>query len=101
VTDDAKDKKKVMMMRNEEKTGKQKNSLLSGINIRFWCWTVGLAAVFGLIHAFGASFSTVVGVYLGYKVLRLFIRLIGQILSIVFTIVFIVILIIIITLIIV
>jgi hypothetical protein len=52
-----------------------------------------------LVHAFGVSVSAAVGVYLGYRVIRLVMRLFGQILSIVFTIISIAILIAIISLI--
>jgi len=85
-------------MRNEEKIRKQKNSLSSGINIRFWSCLAGLAVVAGLIYAFGATIWTAVAIYLGYKVLRLVMRLIGQILSIVFTVISIAVLILIISL---
>jgi hypothetical protein len=44
-------------------------------------------AVIGLIHAFGASFSAAVGVYLGYRVLRLVIRLFSLVMAAVFTLV--------------
>ncbi len=81
------------------KNSETKKLLRLGINIRFWGWVAGLAVVIGLIYAFGASFSTVVGVYLGYRILRLVLRLFGQILSIVFTVVTIFILIAIISLI--
>jgi hypothetical protein len=43
-------------------------------------------AVAGLIRFFGASFSAVVGVlYLGYRVLRLVMRLFGLLVSLVLT----------------
>ncbi len=57
------------------------------IHIRFWGWIAGLAVVIGLIYACGTSVSVLIGVYLGYRVLRLAMRLIGQMLSIVFTVV--------------
>jgi hypothetical protein len=53
---------------------------------------LGLVAVIVLIHAFGASFSAVVEVYLGYRVLRLALRLLGLLVSVVFTVVSIIIL---------
>ncbi|GHT35956.1 hypothetical protein AGMMS49574_26670 [Bacteroidia bacterium] len=55
-----------LIMRNNEKILKQKNSLRSGINISIGLVLVGLAVVFGLIVGFGGTFSAVVGVYLGY-----------------------------------
>ena len=64
-------------MVNNEKILKQKNSLRSGINIRFWLNMVGLALVAWLIWSCGATFSAVVGVYLGYKLLRLVLRIFG------------------------
>lgn len=74
------------------KNSETKKLLRLGIHIRFWGWLAGLAVVAGLIHAFGASISTVVGMYLGYRVIRLVMRLFGQVLSIVFTVVIILIL---------
>jgi hypothetical protein len=91
-------KKMSMIMVNNEKILKQKNSLRSGIHIRFWGCLAGLAVVAGLIWACGATVSAVVGVYLGYKVLRLVLRLIGFVLSAVFTVISIIILITIISL---
>ena len=85
-------------MVNNEKIRKQKNSLRFGINIKFGLLLVVLAVVTGLIWACGATIQTVVGIYLGYKVLRLVFRLIRLVLSSVFTIVSIVILILIISL---
>jgi hypothetical protein len=90
-------KKKVMIMRNEEKIRKQKNSLLWNQH-KIGLGLLGLGAVAGLIYAFGTSFSAVAGVYLGYKVLRLALRLFHLILASVFTVVSIIILIIIISL---
>jgi len=85
-------------MRNNFKNIKTKLPPL-GINIS-WGWLAGLAVVAGLIWADGATISAVVGIYLGYKALRLVMRLFGQIISIVFTAVTIIILITIISLII-
>jgi hypothetical protein len=81
-----------MIMRNEEKIRKQKNSLLWNHH-KIWLGLLGLVAVILLIHAFGASFSAVVGVYLGYKVLRLVLRLFSLVMASVFTVVSIIILI--------
>ncbi|MDR2056995.1 MAG: hypothetical protein LBP83_01700 [Dysgonamonadaceae bacterium] len=78
-------------MRNEEKIKKQ-NSLLWNQH-KIWMGLLGLVAVVVLMHAFGASFSVVVGVYLGYRVLRLVLRLWGLLASVVFTVVSIIILI--------
>jgi hypothetical protein len=85
-------------MRNEEKIRKQ-NFLRN--QHKNWLGLLGLVAVIVLIHAFGASFSTMVGVYLGYRVLRLALRLFSLAMASVFTIIAIVILISIISLVIV
>ena len=61
-------------MRNEEKILKH-NSLRSGIIINFRFGLLGLIAVIGLILAFGATFRAAVGIYLGYKLLKLILRL--------------------------
>jgi hypothetical protein len=90
-------KKNVMIMRNNEKNIETKLPPL-GINIKFWGWLVGLAVVAGLIYAFGATFTTVVGIYLGYKLLRLILRVFGLVISLFYTVVSIVILIAIISL---
>jgi hypothetical protein len=45
----------------------------------------GLAAVVGVLHAFYGSISTIVGVYLGYRILRLLMRLFGLLCATVFT----------------
>jgi hypothetical protein len=79
-------------MRNEEKIRKQKNSLLWNHH-KIWLGLLGLMAVVGLIHLFGASFSAVVGVYLGYRVLRLVMRLFYLVMAVIFTVVSIIILI--------
>jgi uncharacterized membrane protein len=94
-TDDA--KKNVRLMRNIEKIKKQ-NSLSSEIFIKLGLWLMGLGLIAGLIYAFGASFSAVAGVYPGYKLLRLVLRLLGQILALAFTLISIIILIAIISL---
>ena len=86
-------------MRNEEKIRKQKNSLLWNHH-KIGLGLLGFVAVVWLIHLFGASFSTIVGIYLGYKVLRLVMRLFGLLISLVFTLVSIFVLITIISLII-
>lgn len=84
-------------MRNNEKNIETKLSPL-GININSWLKLAGLAAVVGLICAFGATFSTVIGIYLGYKLLRLILRVFGLVVSLFFSLVSIVILIAIISL---
>jgi uncharacterized membrane protein len=89
--------KKVMIMRNEEKIKKQKNSLLWNHH-KIWLGLLGLVAVIVLIHLFGASFSAVTGVYLGYRVLRLVLRLFSLVMAVIFTVVSIAILILIISL---
>ena len=55
------------------------------INIRFWGWLVAITAIVGVFYANGASISLIFGIYLGYKVLRLVMRLFSLFLSIVFT----------------
>ena len=84
-------------MRNNVKNIETKLSPL-GININIWLRLVGLAVVAGLIYGFGTTISTVVGIYLGYKLLRLILRVFGLIISLLFTIVSIMILIAIISL---
>jgi hypothetical protein len=74
-------------MENTEKIRKQFHSLGSELIIKFGGWLLGLVAIIVLIQAFGASLSTVVGIYLGYRVLRLVMRLLGLMLSIVFTVI--------------
>jgi hypothetical protein len=86
-----------MIMRNEEKIKKQKNTLLRNHH-KLWLGLLGLTAVAGLIQLFGASFSTVVGVYLGYRVLRLVLRLFSLVMASVVTVVSIVIMLLIISL---
>jgi succinate dehydrogenase hydrophobic anchor subunit len=81
-----------VLLRNEEKIRKQKNSLLWNHH-KIWLGLLYLTAVIVLIHAFGASFSAVVGVYLGYRALRLVLRLLSLLASVVFTVVFIIVLI--------
>jgi hypothetical protein len=73
-------------MRNEEKIRKQKNSLL-WLPHKLGLGLLGLTAIIVLIYAFRASFSVVVGVYLGYKVLRLVQRFLGSLVSVVFAVV--------------
>jgi len=87
-----------LIMENNEKILKQKNSLRSEIHISFGFLLVGLAVVAGLIYGFGAALSTVIVIYLGYKILRLILRVLGLVLSLFFTVVSIVILIAIISL---
>jgi hypothetical protein len=81
-----------MIMRNEEKIRKQKNSLLWNPH-KIGLGLLGLVAVVVLIHLFGASFSAAVGVYLGYRVLRLVLRLLSLVVTIIFTVVSIIIMI--------
>ena len=81
-----------MIMRNNVKNNETKLPQL-GININSWLRLAGLAAVAGLIYAFGATFSTVIGIYLGYKLLRLILRVFGLVISLFFSLVSIVILI--------
>ena len=71
-------------MRNKEKILKQ-NSLSSRINIRIGLALVGVVAVVWFISAIGTSFSALVAVWLGYKLLRLIFKVIGLVFSFVFT----------------
>jgi len=71
---------------------------LLGIIIKSGMLLLGFVVVLGLIRAFGASVSTVVAVYLGYKVLRLVMRLLGLVTVAIFTLFSIFILLLIITL---
>jgi len=87
-----------MNMRNEEKIRKQKNSLGLRILIKYPGCLPELAAVAGLMYAFGATIRTAIAIYLVYKILMLVMRLIGQIFSIVFSVVSIAVLILIISL---
>jgi len=82
-----------MIMVNNEKIVKQKNSLRSGININFWLRFAGLVVVVGLFWACGATISTIAGIYLGYKLLKLILRIFGLLVSLFISVVFAVILI--------
>jgi hypothetical protein len=82
--DDAKIKKKVIKMVHEIKNRKTKLPQFRFI-IDFGVILAGLTVVIGLLYACDAAFSTVLGVYLGYKALRLVMRLFGLFLSFVFT----------------
>jgi len=77
------------------KNKKQRLPLLK-INIR-----LGLQlAVFGVLYLYSGSISTVLGVFLGYRLLRLIFRLIGLLVTSVFTLISIIFLLLIISLII-
>jgi hypothetical protein len=82
-----------MIMRNIEKIRKH-YSLSSKLLIK----TGLLVAIAGRIYVSGASFSAIVGIYLGYRILRLVLRFFGLVMALVFTGVSICVLIIIITL---
>jgi hypothetical protein len=84
-------------MVHEEKNRKTKLPQFRFI-IDFGVRLAGLAGVAGLLYACGATISTILGVYLGYRILRLVIRLFGLLLSFVLTLISIFILILIITL---
>jgi len=86
-----------MIMVHEEKNKETKLPLL-GINIKFGLYLAGLAVVVGLIWACGATIWTVVEIYLGYRILKLVMRLFGLLLSVVFTVISILILLLIISL---
>ena len=64
-------------MVNNEKILKQRNSLRSEINIRFWVVLADFAGFVCLVLACGLTFRTVVMIYLGYRILRLVLRLFG------------------------
>ena len=66
------------------------------INIRFWGWLAAITAIIVVFCAYGATFYTILGIYIGYKILRLVMRLFGLILSFVFTVISIAILVIVI-----
>ena len=77
------------------KNKKQRLPLLK-INIR-----LGLQlAVFGVLYVYSGSISTVLGVFLGYRLLRLILRLIGLLVTSVFTLISIIVLLLFISLII-
>ena len=78
------DKKKVMNMVHEEKNRKTELPRL-GINIDFGLRLAAILAVVGVFRACGATFSTILGAYIIYRVARLILRLIGQILAITFS----------------
>ena len=86
-----------MIMRNNVKNNETKLPQF-GININSWLRLAGLTAVAGLICAFGTTFSTIVGIYLGYKLLRLILRVFGSVVSLFFSLVSIVIMVLIILL---
>jgi hypothetical protein len=71
-------------MVNEEKNRKTKLPPL-GIIINFGVGCAGLALILGLLKALGATFSTVLGVYLGYRLMWLVMRLFWLLLSVIFT----------------
>ncbi|MDR0873140.1 MAG: hypothetical protein LBN27_06680 [Prevotellaceae bacterium] len=85
-------------MQNEIKILKQLNSLQTGYRIKVWFLLVVLAVVAGLIWACGVTFSAVVGIWLGYKLLRLVLRVLGLVISLFVSLVSIIILIAIISL---
>jgi len=74
-------------MRNNVKNNETKLPPL-GINIKFGWWLVGLAMVVGLIYAFGATISTIASIYIGYKLLKLILRVFGLLISLFIFIVF-------------
>jgi hypothetical protein len=75
--------KKVMKMVHEIKNLKTIKLPPLGIHIRL----AALAAVTGLLYLSGATFSGMVGMYFGYRILRLVGRLSGLLLSVVFTVI--------------
>jgi hypothetical protein len=81
-----------LIMVSNEKIMKQKNSLRSGINISTGLVLAGLAVVLGLLYGFGGTFPAVAGIYPGYRLLRLILRVLGLLLSLFISVVSIVIL---------
>ena len=79
-------KKKVMIMVHEIKKIETKLPRL-GVNIRLWGCLAGFLAVAGLIWACGATIPTVAGIYLGYKLLKLILRILGLVVSILISVV--------------
>jgi hypothetical protein len=75
-----------MIIKNTQKIKKQ-NSLRSELIIKTVVWGLIIGLAIGLIYASGTSFSVVAGVYLGYKILRLVMRLFGLVTALVFTVV--------------
>ena len=67
------------------------------IRISFWLRLALFSAVIGGLYACGATFSTLLGMYIGYKILRLVLRFFRVLISLVYTAVSIVILILIIS----
>lgn len=53
-----------------------------GVNIRGWGWP---AMVMLSVYGWGTLFSTIIWICLGYRVLRLLMRLFGLLLSVIFT----------------
>jgi len=87
-------------MEHEEKNIKTKLPQLGIHIVWFLGCLAGLAVIAGLFYACGATFSTILGVYLIYKAFRLILRLFGQIVAIIFTLISIIIMLLIISLII-
>ena len=90
-TADAKVKKMSLIM----EIMKQFRSLRLGINISIVLVLVGLSAIIGLIIGAGSTFTTILAVYLGYRLLMLILRTIRLIFSLLFSVASIVILIVI------
>jgi hypothetical protein len=80
-------KKMSLIMVNNGKIWKQFRSLRSGINISFGWVLVVVAAVFGLILGAGSTLSTLLAVWLGYKLLRLIFRVFRLVFSLIFSVV--------------
>jgi hypothetical protein len=79
--------KNVIHMVHNEKIMKQKNSLSSGIIISFGSVLAVVGVVAGLIFGFGGTFSTVAEIYLGYKLLKLILRVMGLFVALLLTLV--------------
>jgi len=69
-----------LIMRNNGKNIETKLPQL-GINIKILARLAGLALIFFALYIFGATIPTVIGIYLGYKILRLILRVFGLIVS--------------------
>ena len=78
-------------MRNNEKNIERKLPQL-GINIKYGLYLAAFLGILGAIYACGATVSTVVGIYLGYRVLKLLWRIFGLLLSLFISVVSVVIL---------
>jgi hypothetical protein len=75
-----------MIMENKDKILKQ-NSLGSKIYIKFCLLAAGLVFLTVLSCVFAKPFCVVAGIYIGYKLLTLFLRAVGLVVSLVFAVI--------------